>query len=132
MKKLVNILERDNGSLPDIEFDYAGKPLASEAYLFVQSKATRIVSANPYYWSISKQKECLIQYGNNPALKYLQGEAEPFHVVFGGLKSNSGNSIPDLGFFVLGVDFISLDYRMGSEWNIQATEGLIEPKVVDL
>jgi hypothetical protein len=56
----------------------------------------------------------------------LDGDAEVFHVVFGGLRSTSGASIPDLGVFVLDVGFIALDYRMGPEWDGPAIAGLFE------
>ena len=70
-------------------------------------------------------KECPISFGENPAELVLSGVAEPFHVVFGGLVSKTGHKIPDLGFFVLGEDFVALDYRMGPEWSLAAIEGLL-------
>ncbi len=126
MKDLQDIFKANDGSLPDIEFNFNGETVVSEAYLFIQSKASKLVSTNAYYWSLSKQVECPIKFGDNPAVKYISGEAEPFHVVFGGLKSNTGYPIPDLGFFILGTDFVSIDYRMGPEWDKQAIEGLLE------
>jgi hypothetical protein len=56
----------------------------------------------------------------------LTGDAEPFHLVFGGIISPSGKSVPDLGVFVLGETVISLDYRMSEYWNKESVEGLVE------
>ena len=66
----------------------------------------------------------------NPALKLIEGEAEPFHVVFGGIKSSSGKVVPDLGVFVMASDYISLDYKMGKQWNTEAVIGLFEIMLV--
>ena len=59
-------------------------------------------------------------------MQLIEDEAEPFHVVFGGIKSNSGKVVPDLGVFVLASDYISLDYRMGKCWSSEAVIGLFE------
>lgn len=118
--------QEDDGSLPDINLDFAEYPVAADIYALIQARATHLVSTNSYYWSTSKQQECPIIFGQNPAIEYLRGEAEPFHVVFGGLRSSSGNPIPDLGVFILAPGFVGLDYRMGPEWNEAAVIGLFE------
>ena len=63
-------------------------------------------------------------------MKLIEGEAEPFHVVFGGIKSSSGKVVPDLGVFVMASDYISLDYKMGKQWNTEAVIGLFEIMLV--
>ena len=81
---------------------------------------------DPYYWSNSRDVDIPIVFGQNPAEIFLAGEAQTFHLVFGGINSPSGKSIPDLGVFVLSETMISLDYRMGEDWNTEAVEGLFE------
>jgi hypothetical protein len=50
----------------------------------------------------------------NAAALVMSREAEPFHVVFGGIATD-GCEIPDLGVFVF-HESLALDYRMGPEW----------------
>lgn len=125
LESLKAVLSHNDGSLPDINFDFVGARVVADAYSLVQRHATVLKSVGSYYWSKSNAKECPISFGENPAELVLSGEAEPFHVVFGGLVSNTGHKIPDLGFFVLGKDFVALDYRMGPEWSLSAIEGLL-------
>nr|WP_315466541.1 hypothetical protein [uncultured Undibacterium sp.] len=120
------ILSVNDGSLPDIEFDFGEEKRSSMAYDLIQQQASCLSSQGAYYWSKSKEIEVPIKFGENPAELVLSGEAEPFHVVFGGMRSNSGAIIPDLGLFILGSTQISLDYRMGKDWNRAAIEGLFE------
>lgn len=120
------ILSVSDGSLPDIEFDFGEEKRSSAAYALIQQQSSCLTSQGAYYWSKSKEIEVPIQFGENPADLVLSGEAEPFHVVFGRMRSSSGASIPDLGLFILGSTQISLDYRMGMDWNQPAIEGLFE------
>jgi len=126
IESIVEILEVDDGSLPDINFDFNGEECVSNAYQYIQGLSSALVGSNSYYWSKSKQAEVPILFGENPALKYMEGEAEAFHVLFGGIKSNSGKRVPDLGVFVLSSDYITLDYKMGKFWNAEAVVGLFE------
>ena len=120
------ILCVDDGSLPDINFDFGHERIVGDAYALIQRRASHLVSGYHYYWSRSKSEECAIGFGENPALAVLAGNAEPFHVVFGGMRSADGASIPDLGVFVFDHDSISLDYRMGPQWDEPAILGLFE------
>jgi hypothetical protein len=124
--KVRHILNKDDGSLPDINFHFEKKNLVGDAYAFIQSRATHLVSTHSYYWSKGQSRECPIWFGDNPALAFLRDEAEAFHVVFGGLQSTTGAPIPDLGVFVLDADYIALDYWMGPAWNEPAILGLFE------
>ena len=126
LQSVSEILSENDGSLPDIEFDFGEEECSSAAYTFVQKQASYLISRGAYYWSKSKEIEVPIKFGENPAELVLSGEAEPFHVVFGGMRSSSGAIIPDLGLFILGSTQISLDYRMGKDWNRAAIEGLFE------
>lgn len=125
LDSLKAVLSNNDGSLPDINFDFDGVRVVGDAYALVQRQATVLTSVGSCYWSKTKEKECPILFGENPAELVLSGVAEPFHVVFGGLVSKTGHKIPDLGFFVLGEDFVALDYRMGPEWSFAAIEGLL-------
>ncbi|MDR7092261.1 hypothetical protein [Cellvibrio fibrivorans] len=126
IERITKILEFDDGSLPDINFDFNGEECVSNAYLYIQNLSSQLVGSNAYYWSKSKQSEIPILFGENPALRHIEGEAESFHVLFGGIKSNSGKKVPDLGVYVLSSDYISLDYKMGKCWNNEAVIGLFE------
>ncbi|WP_426212665.1 hypothetical protein [Massilia sp. TWP1-3-3] len=125
-RKVHQILCVRDGALPDINFDFGQKRVVGDAYALIQGRATHLASESSYYWSRSRSEECAIGFGENPALAVLAGDADPFHVVFGGLKSEEGVSIPDLGVFVLGPDFIALDYRMGPHWDEPAILGLFQ------
>lgn len=109
------ILSKNDGSLPSIEFDFGEEEHSSAAYALIQNQASCLTSQGAYYWSKSKEIEVPIEFGENPADLVLTGEAEPFHVVFGGMRSSSGASSPGLGLFILGSTQISLDYRMGMD-----------------
>ena len=124
--KVREILHANDGSLPDINFDFGQERVAGDAYALIQRRATHLATENPYYWSKNKNEEAPIRFGENPAIALLEGDAEGFHVIFGGLRSNDGAPVPDLGFFVLDPGIIALDYRMGPEWDDPAIIGLFE------
>lgn len=125
-EKVIQILREHDSDLPDINFDIASENSSIDAYEIIKKRAKHLVSQNAYYWSLSKNIEVPILFSDNPAIKLCEGEAETFHVLFGGLTSNSGDPIPDLGVFIFTHNKISLDYRMGNDWNINAVEGLFE------
>jgi hypothetical protein len=126
IQNVVEIMCKNDGSLPDIEFDFGLEKCVDVAYRIIQQHSTHIVTVDPYYWSNSRDVDIPIIFGQNPAEIFLAGEAQSFHLVFGGIKSPSGKSIPDLGVFVLMETMVSLDYRMGEDWNAEAVEGLFE------
>jgi hypothetical protein len=121
------ILDRDDGSLPDITFEFGAARIADAAYRLIRARATTLNGRqDAYYWSRSRDEACPIDFASEPALAILAGDAEPFHVVFGGLRSSAGAPVPDLGVFVFTPGEIALDYRMGPEWNDPAILGLFE------
>jgi hypothetical protein len=126
LQAVFEILSEDDGALPDINFDFGSERKVAVAYAIIQEQSTHLVSKRAYYWSISQQNEVPIIFGQNPAEMVLTGEAENFHVVFGGIHSSSGNPIPDIGVSICGSTDMSLDYPMGKEWNLLAVEGLLE------
>ena len=124
--KIRRIFGTNDGSLPDINFDFGQARVVGQAYALLQARATRLVSEHAFYWSRNRGEETRIHFGENPALAFLDGDAEGFHVVFGGMQATSGAPIPDLGAFVLDAGFIALDYRMGPGWDEPAIVGLFE------
>ena len=125
LDRVCQILGEDDGALPDITFDYGESRVVDAAYRLILDRATTI-SEGAYYWSRRRNEECVIRFDDEPALPLLDNDAEPFHVVFGGLRSSAGALIPDLGVFVLAPCEIALDYRMGHEWDEGAILGLFE------
>ena len=125
LREALRVMSKDDGSLPDIEFDFGPACLVPAAYSVVMHRATHLVGASNY-WSTSLKSEVSFGFGENPAVAIENGEADPFHVLFGGLVSSNGHSIPDLGFFVLSPSDVAFDYRMGAEWDIEAVIGLFE------
>jgi hypothetical protein len=50
IENVVAILSEDNGSLPDIEFDFGLELCVDKAYQIIQEQSSYIDSGNPYYW----------------------------------------------------------------------------------
>lgn len=126
IESAIAVLCVDDGSLPDIGIDFCGTPAVPQAYAFLRSCAERLVSKHNAYWSKSGNAERAFGFEDDPAGALLQGDAEPFHVVFGGLRSPRGHVVPDLGVHCFDPSFMTLDYRMGPEWSASAVIGLFE------
>jgi hypothetical protein len=80
------------------------------------------VTSNPCFWSKTDDAERPLDSVPNAAAMVVSGEAEAFHVVFGGIQSGSV-AIPDIGVFVF-PDQLCLDYRMGTAWGPHELEAL--------
>ena len=126
LQNVVEILAENDGSLPDIDFYFIDEGKVAQAYALIQARATHLVSKDACYWSTSRQMDLPVVMGQNLAEMVVMGESPGSHIVYGGLTSNSGAPIPDLGVGVYDGTRISLDYRMGSDWNEAAIEGLFE------
>ncbi len=122
---LHSIFGTDDGSLPEIEFYNLRENEVVSAYRSIRDHSNAISSRKPNFWHVTKDKEVVISIKDNPAELVVTETAEPFHLCFSGLKSPSGNNIPELGVFVF-KESIALDYRMGPQWNNEAIEGLFE------
>lgn len=116
----------DDGLLPDINFNFSGARVVADAYERIKRRATALSAGGACYWSKQRQTVCPIEFADNPAAHVLSGDCDAFHVVFTGLRSAEGIPIPDLGVFVLDGDYLSLDYRMGSHWTVEAIAGLLD------
>ena len=112
--ELRDLFETDDGSLPEIRVDYRNSAATVFGYALLRRRAARIVSESPCFWSKTHGAERPLDSVANAAALVVSGEAEAFHVIFGGIQSD-GVVIPDLGVFVL-PDQLALDYRMGSGW----------------
>ncbi len=124
-KDVEEILNTNDGSLPDIELNNLEPDEVIKGYEVIRNCAERISSEAPYYWLKNEEKEIIIKFNSNPSELVISDEAEPFHVCFDGIKSPKGKKVPELGVFVF-TDSLSVDYRMGKEWNAEAIEGLFE------
>lgn len=122
---LLEVFGTDDGSLPDIELYNLSGDEVIHGYEFIRNHADRISSIEPSYWSTLKDCDVHFSFEDNPAIQVVSGEAESFHLCFNGVISPSGKHIPELGLYVF-TDCLSLDYRMGPQWNKQAIQGLFE------
>lgn len=116
--------DTDDGSLPDIYIHNLKSDAIVSAYALLRDRATAVVTKCPDYWSTRLQQRLPLDAVPNASTLVLSGEAEPFHVVFGGITAK-GVVIPDLGVFVF-QECIALDYRMGREWGPPELEAFFE------
>lgn len=121
----VSLFDSDDGSLPEVQFDVPNPDSVRDSYLFVQACASRIESRRACYWSRSQNIEVPITIGDDPVAELIAGNAESFHVVFGGVVSPSGYRVPPLGVFVF-LNELAIDYRMGKDWDIDSIGGFFE------
>ena len=124
-KRCGHLFDKDDGSLPDIEFEFTGPREVMRAYAFIQGCASSFESTESHYWSRGSQAEVPLTFRDDPAQAVVSGDAEPFHVVFGGVQSPTGKQVPSLGVFVF-PSVLALDYRMGSGWHAESVTGLFE------
>ena len=120
--QLHDLFDTDDGSLPEIHITYANGKATSAGYGLLRSRAATIVSENPTFYSRVHETEQPLDSVSNAAASVVAGEAEAFHVVFGGIAAR-GTTIPDLGVFVF-PDQLALDYRMGPDWGSDELEAL--------
>lgn len=126
VQELRTLFATEDGLVPDINFNFSGARVVAIAYGHMQRHATALDTADACYWSKERETSCPIEFGDNPAEFLIRGDCGAFRVVFTGLRSSSGSSIPDLGVFVLDSDHLSLDYRVGPEWSDEAIAGLLD------
>jgi hypothetical protein len=112
-KELHDLFDTDDGSLPEIRIADLSKLGVASIFAKLQGLCPGGVDGN--FWSNEAQKDRRVDSVPNAAQLVIDDRSEPFHALcheldYGGIR------IPDLGVFV-SDDEISLDYRMGSEWN---------------
>jgi hypothetical protein len=120
-KELHDLFDTDDGSLPEIQIQNLSSDEVITIFDYLKN-ACHHLSNNARFWSVEDQESKPINFVPNAAALVTQGRAEPFHVLCHGL-SYGGEVIPDLGVFVFD-DQISLDYRMGAEWNAARLKAL--------
>ncbi|QDU57612.1 hypothetical protein [Aeoliella mucimassa] len=113
-EQLHDQFDTDDGSLPDVYFENLNPDAIIGAYELLISRAKSTVTECPVFWSKTDEQEHPLNSVPNAAALVVCDEAEPFHVVLGGIEAR-GTVIPDLGVFVF-QECIALDYRMGAEW----------------
>lgn len=122
---LKHLFDTDDGSLPDFDISYKSGSSVSDAYALIRD-SSKGLACGPYtYWCLETEAAVKVEFSDNPAILTSKGLAAAFHIVFSGVQSASGKDIPDLGVFVW-EDGLSIDYRMGQDWNASALVGLFE------
>jgi hypothetical protein len=104
----------DDGSLPEVQVAFSDPALVPLTFKHLYDRGARNVTINGgYLWIKASDSEKPFS-GYEDALLVASGEAEPFHVVLGGIIG-SDSPVPDLGVFVF-TESLDFDYRMGSAW----------------
>ena len=113
--RLRRYFETDDGSLPEIEFEFESPEKIVQAFerFFCLGAVDATANGGCKLWNIRENKE--IPFSGPQASRLLQGgEIEPFHIVLSGI-SLGGTSIPELGVELYPAG-MTIDYRMGPEW----------------
>ncbi len=118
-----SIFDTDDGSLPDIDIDNVSPAGLADIWMYLRKAATGY-AGDAWFWHKDTERETPLDSVLNAAQLVVTGEAEIFHTVLQGI-AYFGVAIPDLGVFVF-QDAISLDYRMGADWNAAKLTALFE------
>lgn len=117
--KLRFLFETDDSSLPEVRLTELTSEGVAAIYAFICSRAE---VSDTSFWHKSLDRDESIKAYPNAAQLLATNEAEPFHFLAYSLNLD-GVVLPDLGVFVF-QDEITLDYRMGPDWD--------EPRVLAL
>ena len=118
------LLRTDEGSLPDICFDFGAQELIADAYVLIQSCAVPSPKPIGHLWCEARGRDLDIHHGENPVHMFLSGEADGFHVHYETLIAPTGAQLPGISVLIYEQDVIAIDYRMGPEWTDEAIVGL--------
>ena len=122
-QELHYLFDTDDGSLPEIWIMNLSKDGVVAVFSYLQNASNRITSSASF-WSIEDQQDKPVNSVPNAADCVIQGRAEAFHCLLEGLAYN-GVVIPDIGVFIFD-DQVSLDYRMGREWDARKLKALFD------
>ena len=122
--RLAKYFDTDDGSLPEIEFEFDSPERVVSAFEYFFSCGAADVTADGgcKLWNVRLDREVPFE-GPDDVRKLLTGDVESFHIVLGGI-SLGRPTIPDLGLLVDSSGF-TIDYRMGEEWGEAQIESLI-------
>ena len=121
--ELRTLFLHDDGSLPEIEVDFADPQRMPSAFAWLVARGARAVASGCAGVWIEADGEARPFSGPIDAELVATGDVKGFHVVLGDI--DCGGRIPDLGVLVTPGSLV-LDYRMGPHWNDQAIEAFIE------
>jgi hypothetical protein len=122
--ELHDLFDTDDGSLPEIWLTHLTGSEVASIYLFLLSRGKDVPLYRTTFWDKQLQQARALDSVQNAAMLVVQGRAEPFHLLIGGLTLHE-IIIPDLGIFVWD-DSLYIDYRMGSEWGPAELGALFE------
>lgn len=112
--KLQDLFDPDEGSLPEICLTNLSGPEVERAFGLLWSLGKNVTKGGGTFRDKQRYEDRPVESVENAAALVVQGIAEPFHVVLGGITLH-GATIPDLGMLVC-ADGIYFDYRKGGAW----------------
>lgn len=121
-EKIRHLFERDDGSLPDIFLQGLSGEEVVVVYEWLTARSRPQEGAT--VWSITENRDIHIREVLRPANELCIGNIESFRHQLKGLSA-LGLELPLLTVFVMPNE-ISLDYRMGPDWNERRVEALFE------
>lgn len=124
LTEALSVLKEDDGSLPELRVPIE-LSTADQVYAYLKSRSSGFSHRKATYWSAALSQDVEIQWLASASELIRLAESQSFHVVLGGVRSETGNAVPDLGVFMSANELI-LDYRMGSQWSEHAVVGLFE------
>lgn len=116
--------DTDDGSLPEIEFEFESPEKVVHAFEFLFSCGAVDITAygGCKLWNVHEDREIPFSRPED-ARVLLTGDVHQFHIVLGGM-SRGGLIIPNLGVSVYPTG-LTIDYRMGAEWGDAEIESLV-------
>lgn len=115
--------EEDDGSLPEVVVSFANADAMASSLRLLETLGARDVTVGGATWWSRAEAGAKPYAAPEDALRVANGEADSFHLVFGGIEV-AGAVLPDLGVFV-DPGGLTLDYRMGADWGVQQVESFL-------
>ncbi|MES2611797.1 MAG: hypothetical protein V4679_16225 [Pseudomonadota bacterium] len=119
---LRHLFEVDDGSLPDIFVEDLSPEQIVTVYEWLRGQCSG--AGDSTLWHIDLQQDVLVSDVAHPARAFVQGKVEDFRHGLVGLRVG-GVELPPLTVGV-GTGGLSMDYRMGPDWNEQTLRALLE------
>ena len=114
----------DDGSLPEILFSELKVAQIADGYRLLLSLTTQFRGGSNY-WSLAECRDIEVTMADTVEGVFGAADCPHFHVVLAGVRTPSGIQVPVLGVSV-DAESLSVDYRMGLDWNSEAVAGLME------